>query len=345
MMNHWGAGFSHTVFAMDGRYDARKLIAPHVPVNFGESPLRGWPYVRHVVRAIRADRPDVVLTYNWGAVEVTLGARLLSASPVIHLEDGFGADEASGLKLRRVLMRRAVLRGVHATLVPSRTLLDIALHQYKLPPAKVRLIPNGIDTGKFRRERDLAWRQSMGIHPDTLLFGFVGLLRPEKNLELLIRAYAAANLPASRLVLVGDGRCRQDLERLTSDLNLRERVLFAGHMPDPVRCLVAFDVFVMSSSTEQMPMALLEAMACGLPAVCTLVGDTGDLLDSRVPPAAVPPGDLSGYAEALCQMAGDAELRCRLGEANRQRCLERYTLERMASEHANLYHEAIASRA
>ena len=340
MMNRWGAEFSHTVFAMDGRYDARKLIAPTTPVAFGESNERGLAYVRGVINRVRAEKPGVVLTYNWGAIEVALGTRLFGGRPVVHLEDGFGADEAAGLKTRRVLARRAILGGIHATLVPSRTLLDIALHQYKLPPAKVRFIPNGIDVDKFRNEPDLTWRQSLGISPETLLFGFVGLLRPEKNLEFLIRAYAAADLPGSKLVLVGSGGCREELERLTAELNLGDRVLFAGHAAEPARCLAAFDVFVMSSSTEQMPMALLEAMACGLPAVCTAVGDTGELLGSAEPPTVIPKTDAAGYAQALRTIAADPELRRRLGAANRARCLERYTLERMANEHASLYREA-----
>jgi glycosyltransferase involved in cell wall biosynthesis len=112
-------------------------------------------------------------------------------------------------------------------------------------------------------------------------------------------------------------------------------------MHDPAPCLAAFDVFALSSASEQMPLALLEAMASGLPAVCTDVGDCREMLGGGGAPAVVPPGDEAAYAAALAALAARAELRAALGAANRARCVERYPADRMVRAYASLYDEAL----
>src|SRR5204863_2495984 len=102
------------------------------------------------------------------------------------------ADEASSLKWRRVLARRVLLNRIHMTIVPSQTLLDVAARRFRLRPDKVTLIPNGVDVAKFRPRREFEWRRACGIPDQAIVFGAVGWLRPEKNLQLLIRAFAAA---------------------------------------------------------------------------------------------------------------------------------------------------------
>jgi len=343
MMNAWGGRFRHTIFAMDGRYAAREKIAPGVPVIFGESSERGLRRVREIVRRVRAERPNLLLTYNWGAIEVALGAQLFTRCPVIHLEDGFGPDEAHGLKKRRVRTRRMVLRGAYATIVPSRTLYEIARNQYRLPERKIRYIPNGADTERFKPGRNLEWRERLGIAPDALVVGTIGALRPEKNLELLVHAFAAAAIPGSALVVIGEGNCRADLEKLADELKLDGRAFFPGGVADPAPCYGAFDIFAMSSKTEQMPMSLLEAMACGLPAICTDVGDSRHILDTPESPAIVPPGDVEAYAAALRTLAENPDLRARTGEGNYRRCVREYSFSRMLAGHGELY--AAAARA
>ena len=102
------------------------------------------------------------------------------------------------------------------------------------------------------------------------------------------------------------------------------------------RC-AALDIFLLSSSTEQTSNAMLEAMACGLPAVSTDVGDGRELLGDTGAPAVIPPGDLGAYAGALAALARSAELRARLGAANRQRCVDQYSLESMVRGYEALY--------
>jgi glycosyltransferase involved in cell wall biosynthesis len=261
--------------------------------------------------------------------------------PVIHNECGFGPEEAAGMKARRVLMRRLVLNRIYTTVVVSRRLLAIAREQFKLRPQKVRWIRTGVDVERFHAGREAGWRSRFGLSEEDLVFGYVGGLRTEKRLDLLLTAFAKAGAGSAKLVLIGEGNCRRDLQELVDVLGIASRVVFAGQVQDPRSWLRALDVFVMSSATEQTPNALLEAMACGLPAICTDVGDCADILGLSVPPAVVPSGDVEAYADALLVFAGDRELRLARGMANRQRAVTQYSSKRMIQEYAALYCAAV----
>lgn len=243
-----------------------------------------------------------------------------------------------------MLARRALLRGAFRTLVPSRSLERIALERYRLPASKVRYIASGVDLERFRPAARAAGglRQAWGAGDRTVVFGSVGLLRPEKNPGHMLRAFAAADVPDSLLALVGDGPERAPLARLSNELGIAGRVRFAGATQDTPACYAAFDVFLMSSLTEQMPMAMLEAMACGLPVVCTDVGDSAEMAGAGWPPQIVPVDDLDAYVVARRRLAADAALRRELGGANAARCRLRYGFQRMAGEYGEAYREALA---
>jgi glycosyltransferase involved in cell wall biosynthesis len=279
-----------------------------------------------------------VVTYNWGAIE-SVAVSIVRHCPIIHTEDGFGPDEAVKLHSRRVWVRRLLLPRVHCTVVPSRTLLKIASDKYRLSAGKVRLIVNGVDPIRFQPARDPELREQLGCGEDTVVFGYVGYLRPEKNLLLLLEAFARAGIDNSRLILIGDGDQRGALEQKARELGISDSVVFAGHVSQPDRYFAVLDVFTMSSITEQMPISLLEAMACGLPVICTDVGDSGELAGG-VPPAVVPSRDLDAYTHSICLLAGDSTLRKKLGDANRQRCLRDFTLDRMIHQYEEVYFAA-----
>lgn len=348
IINYLGAAFRHAIVAMDGEYGARygirsavecQLIPPPPGAGSIIQPLRMSALINRI-------RPDLVLTYNWGAMDGVVGALLARKCPAVHLEDGFGPDEARCLKTRRVLARRLLLRRVHKTIVPSRVLLEIARKQYRLPEEKLEYIANGIDLERFCPSPDRGRRAELcgaAGSEDTVLFGSVGQLRPEKNLSLMLRAFASAGLPNAKLVLVGDGACRGELEGLAASLGLGERIVFAGAAQDPVPFYRAFDVFLMSSSTEQMPISLLEAMGCGLPAICTDVGDSASMLGAAAPPEIVPAGDLHAYASALGELAAGPALRVSIGRKNRRRCAENHDAESMVQRYSVLYRSAIGN--
>jgi L-malate glycosyltransferase len=339
LMNALAGEFRHTITATNGGFEAAARIGPGVSYKVVPPPAGkgGLLYPWRMSSLLRELAPDLLVTYNWGAFDAVLAATMDSICPVIHAEDGFNPDEAGGLKSRRVWSRRLVLNHAAAVVIPSRTLERIALDRYKLRPGLVHRIPNGIDTSRYGGGARERWRAEWGVRPEEFLIGSVGRLSPEKNLGLLLRAVAATGIAGIRVVLAGDGSCRAELEALAAELGLGARVTFPGFIADPASCYGAFDLFAMSSATEQMPIALLEAMAAGLPALCTSVGDSAEILGNPGWPAVAPPGDLGSYTRALMSLYGDARLRGELGARNQARCIEAYSLERMVSRYRELY--------
>jgi glycosyltransferase involved in cell wall biosynthesis len=341
-----GPSWQHTIMAMDGNFEASNRIRDLTNVQLCEPPKKGFSalYPLAIHNTLKRAHPGVLITYNWGAIEAVAGALLGSVCPVIHHEHGFGSDEADRPKVRRALARQALLNRIYKTIVPSDTLLKIALTQYKVRPEKLRLIRNGTDVERFRPGRNAGLRAQLRLDEDDILFGYVGHLRREKNLELLIRAFAAAKLQRAKLILVGDGNCRQALEGTAKNSGVGDSVIFAGKTPDAAPYYAAMDVFVLSSVTEQMPMSLLEAMACGLPALCTDVGDVSEMLGRPGAPAIVGSGDADAYASSLQALASDGQIRQRLGHKNRERCVAEYSLGKMVREYEEEYRAAYAQR-
>jgi glycosyltransferase involved in cell wall biosynthesis len=345
IINGIGPEVRHTIVALLGNHDARHFIDSGIQTNFPIPPPKGAvvPYVWAMRGILSKVQPDLLLTYNWGSIDALLGAWSARFRPIVHHECGFGSDEAMGLKPGRVLARQILLRQAFSVAVTSRTLRDISVKQFKLPADRVSWIRTGIDVERFRPGLSRGWRARVGIREDELLFGFVGVLRAEKNLPLLLRAFVEARIPNTKVVLVGDGPDRPVLEQSVRDQGLADRVIFTGRVPDPLTVLAALDVFVLSSCTEQTSNALLEAMACGLPAIATGVGDSSEMLGHPGPPMIVPSGDVQAYSEALRALALSPDLRRRLGTKNRKRCLEQYRLERMVHEYESLYQAAYRS--
>ncbi|MCS7041346.1 MAG: glycosyltransferase [Bryobacteraceae bacterium] len=332
--------FRHWIAPISGRSSATALFEPGVDWELAEVPRRATPL--GFARLIRRLRPALVQTYNWGAFDAAVGA-VLARVPLLHTEDGFGADEAAGPKARRVWARRLVLPFAARVAVPSVTLERLALDVYRLPRSKVLRIPNGVDCSRFRPGENMALRRELGIAEDEFVAGTVGHLRPEKNYGFLLRAFAEAAIPSSRLVIAGEGPERARLRALARELGLEGRVLFPG-VVDPAPWYRMFDLFVMSSLTEQMPLALLEAMASGLPALCTDAGDTSGMLASPDLPAIVPPGDLESYVRALRQWASERELRRAAGARNRERAVREYSMAAMVERWRALYDECLSGR-
>lgn len=340
--NRLGREFAHAIIAMDGNYEALQRIDPDVCITRVAPPPRSGSFFGAIRlrRIIREHQPDLLVTYNWGAMDALTGAMLARCCPVIHTEDGFNPDEALNLKRRRVIARHVLLNRIYATVVPSHTLLDIAQSAYRVRTDKLRLIVNAVDTQRFSPGRNVDMRQRFGATEDTVLIGYVGHLRPEKNLTVLLHAFAVSRLRNAKLVFVGDGTCRTELQTLAMEMGLSDRVHFAGVTVDPRPYLQALDVFAMSSYTEQMPMSLLEAMACGLPVIATDVGDCGRMLAAPASPVIVPSGDVPAFTAALSNIAVNPVLRGEIGRQNRERCVTQYSLGHMVQSYAELYRQA-----
>jgi glycosyltransferase involved in cell wall biosynthesis len=334
--NHFGAAYRHIVHAMDGRTEARHLIAdPRVcEIHDQPFPRTGLVATRRIARRVLEDiRPDLLVTYNWGAVEWAL-ANWPALVPHMHVEDGFGPEEAARQLRRRVWFRRVMLR--EATIVlPSQTLMRIATDTWRLDPAHLHYVPNGIPCARFGGAPDPAL--SHGLHGQGPVFGTIATLRREKALPRLIDAFAEvrARRPC-HLVIAGDGPERPALEALAAARGMARDVTFTGHLDRPEDILGAFDVFAISSDTEQMPLSVLEAMASALPVAATDAGDIMDMVAPENRPFVVAKAALP-LVGAMHRLLDDAGLRARLGAANRARALALYDEPQMFAAWGQLF--------
>ncbi|WP_421994089.1 glycosyltransferase family 4 protein [Roseococcus sp.] len=337
LANRFKTRWRHAVLPLDGNDACAARIDAGIPFAVLPPPdLGGLGFARRVLRIgalLRQWRPDVLVTGNWGSMEWVIARRAAPGIRHLHIEDGFGPDEAETQLRRRVLMRRWALRD-STVILPSTRLRRLAREEWQLPPKALHYIPNGVDTARFRPDGPAAVLGPPGEGP---LIGTVAALRPEKGLDRLLRSCAILLRTGSvfRLVVVGGGPERHALERLSEDLGLQGHVHFAGALPDPAAAYRAFDIFALSSSTEQMPFSVLEAMASGLPVVSTDVGDVRAMLAGENL-AHIAPLDDVAFAAALRPLVEDATRRRALGLANRAKALRDFDQEAMFQAHAAL---------
>ncbi|MFC7335303.1 glycosyltransferase [Rhodocista pekingensis] len=340
VMNHLGRRARHTVVALDGRFDAASRIAPDVPLELRPLTLPRYGIagsLRRIGAELRDLRPDLLLTYNWGAVEWALANTLRRRSAHLHLESGFGPEEADGRLPRRDLLRRLALARADGVVVPSHRLLGIARDSWRVPARTLLHIPNGIDCARFSAPADTDLARRLAVEPGAVVVGTVAPLRPEKNLGRLLRVFAA--LPRERdlrLLIVGDGPERPGLERLAAELGIAARILFAGNVERVETVLGLIDVFVITSDTEQMPNALLQAMAAGRAVASVDVGDIAAMLPAAARPLVVPKTDEAALAAAVLRLADDADRRAAAGAENRRHVAARYGLDRMLAAYEGL---------
>lgn len=322
--NALGSSYEHLVVAMDNRYEAGDRLLPSVRWHRLSSQMDKGSLLDNRSRCrrlLQELRPDLLLSYNWGAIEWA-AANLPRLVPQVHVEDGFGPDEAHVQLPRRVWTRRALLGlGRVPLVVASRRLEAMACDTWRLPSRQVHYLANGVRLPETRRDN----LSRMGGSDRPLCIGTLAGLRPEKNLARLIRAFAAvrARWPA-RLVLVGEGPKRAELQALAEHLGVASDVEFTGYLASPGDRLKDFDLFALSSDTEQLPMALLEALALGLPVVATRVGDLEALL-SEVSSGSLCEPDDEAFQHALCAAVEQRTLWADWGKRGRALVAARYS--------------------
>jgi glycosyltransferase involved in cell wall biosynthesis len=336
-----GKRYRHTILAMDGNREAAATLDPKFDCTIVTMPIEktsgiSFSNLRNARRMLRDIKPDRLCTYNWGSIEWTL-ANHFRQYPQLHFEDGFGPDESpTRQRTRRVLMRRAFLSGNVRVVVPSRVLQKVAREKWGLPAANIIYLPNGIDTARFATKPDWELLDEFGVKPDDSIIGTVAALRVEKNLGRLLRVVASlpVNLKA-KLVIVGDGPERKRLSEEAARLGITERVIMTGALAQPERMLGRFDVFALTSDTEQMPNSVLEAMAASLPVLTTDVGDIRQMLAEKNSPYVLPTDD-DALKVGLIDLLGDGALRSEIGRANRTRVLDQYGIEKMVTAYDQL---------
>ena len=348
LMNLFGAGIEHTVVSgVPGELGAAKAVDPAVTVSYPDDfpPLSGRPLPARLLRLARAMRGfDLVLTYNWGAMDAVMAhrlfARALNLPPLVHHEDGFNRDEAERLSPLRNLYRRLAMAGAAALVVPSRRLEAIALEAWHLPPARVRRIANGIALDRYAAAARGDALPGLVKQPGELWLGTLAGLRMVKNLPRLVRAFAA--MPADwRLVIVGEGPERGAILAEAARLGIEARVHLPGFAPDPAEVAGLFDLFALSSDSEQFPISVVEAMSTCLAVVSPSLCDVSVLVALENAGWFVACGDEAGLADALAEAAARPDLRAAIGAANRARAKAEYDEAAMLAAYRLVYAQAM----
>jgi L-malate glycosyltransferase len=346
LMNAFGDRAEHVVLsAMPDRLGAREAIERGVKADFpGDAPpLTGRPTPARLLRLARYARGfDLMLSYNWGGFDAVMARRIFAKAlrlpPLVHHEDGFNEDEAERLNGRRNLYRRFGLPAAHRLVVPSERLERIARSAWRQSPLR---IPNGVPVERFLKPPEAGAIPGFERQPGEVVIGTVAGLRAVKNLPRLVRAFAAMSHKAARLVIVGEG---PESERIADEARARgvaARTLMAGFLADPARWIGHFDIFALSSDSEQFPISLIEAMAAGLPAVATAVGDVSAIVSGDNRPLIVEPQDEAAFAAALDSLADRPDLRSAIGLANREKAAAEFDEKDMIANYSRLYGDAI----
>jgi glycosyltransferase involved in cell wall biosynthesis len=238
------------------------------------------------------------------------------------------ASRARLLWLEHGLMRMEALLSYFGTVVvPSKALAEyVAAHGF--PRKRLHVIPNGISV----RGRDPA-----PAH-DPVVIGTAALLERRKGIDVLLEASARLATP-HRLVVYGDGPLRAELESAARDLGASAE--FPGFVSDVEEKIAELDVFVLPSRGENLPIAILEAMAAALPVVATRVGGVPEVVVDGETGLLVEPEDAAGLAEALDRVASDEALRQRLGRAGATRIVEHFDAQSMARQTVELYRKLV----
>ncbi|MGZ8345702.1 MAG: glycosyltransferase family 4 protein [Allosphingosinicella sp.] len=345
LMNAFGEAATHVVLSgMPGQLGAREAIDRGLEVAFPTdgpaltgrpTPWRLWRLSRYLRRF------DLVLPYNWGAFDAVMANHLFGGAPLVHHEDGFNEDEAVALKSHRNLYRRAGLFGAARLVVPSRRLEKIALRAWGQAPVRVVRIANGVPVARFAGPPEDGAIPGFERRPGEVVIGTVAGLCAVKNLPRLVRAVAAMTDRSARLVIVGQGPESERIAAEARATGIAARLLMPGFLADPARWIGHFDIFALSSDSEQFPISLIEAMAAGLPVVATGVGDVAAMVADDNRPLIVERDDEAAFAAALDSLADQPNLRRAIGAANRARAASDYDERRMIADYARLYGEVI----
>jgi sugar transferase (PEP-CTERM/EpsH1 system associated) len=278
-----------------------------------------------LAKLFRRLRPSVVHTHNTKPLLYAVPvAHLLGVPTIIHTRHG----QCHGATRRQSFMFNLASSWVDNIVSVSDDSTRLA-QQQGLPREKLATIHNGIDLSMFPQAGPARAGPAL----------YVGRLSPEKDLVTLLQAAAivASQDPSFRLNLAGAGTILPDLQSMTAQLGITDRVAFLGQTKNVAAALAGASLFVLSSLTEGISLAVLEAMACGLPVVATAVGGNVEIVVDGETGLLVPPSSPAALAEAILKLHRQPDLALRMGQAGRKRVETQFDSRKMVERYESLY--------
>jgi glycosyltransferase involved in cell wall biosynthesis len=301
--------------------------------------LVGARRVPALVRLLRRERPAVFHAHMSSPVACkwALAAAVLARVPAVLGTVQVGEYEPPNRSAYRQL--RALAGRVGRYLAVSRAIADELVERLGWPTAKIEVSYNAVDVERTVVAAPPGLREQLGGSATRPLVLTPARLDAQKGHRVLLEA--AAEVPDACFLLAGDGPEREGLEALARELGLEGRVRFLGRREDVPQLLAAADVFALPSLYEGSSLAVLEAMAAGIPVVSSAIGGTDELIEDGRSGLLVPPGEAEALAAALRRLLGDPELGRQLAARARERVEEDLTRERMAARVTGVYRELL----
>lgn len=296
--------------------------------------------VGRLIRLMRAQRVAVVHTHLWGAnFWGRIAARFARVPVIIAHEHGMQPWRGSF----HFLADRWLARLTDRIIFVSHHVRELYVQRSGADALKCRVISNGVSSDGLKTDRQIL-RQELGWGPADRVVLSIGRLSPEKGYDDLLRAFAAAKLPSAHLVLVGGGPEHEALHALHRELGLNGRVTFAGVQHEVARWLAAADLYVQPSRREGLPLALLEAMAAGVPVIATSVGDVGHLITDGQDGHLVPSNDPTALAAKLSAVLRALDRQQPLIEAAKRMVHAKYSERQMVHAVESMYDELLGMK-
>jgi sugar transferase (PEP-CTERM/EpsH1 system associated) len=322
-------------------------------IALNKEPGHGFRLYPTIVRLLRELRPAIVHTRNLAALEAVVPAWIAGVPARIHGEHGRDVGDLDGSSVRYQRVRRLFRPFVTRYIAVSPDLRRYLHERVGVPERRIEQIYNGVDTARFCPAP--GGRASISgcpfQDPDHWLVGTVGRLEVVKDQANLARAFVAAvnaNPEARerlRLVIVGDGKLKSEVEAILESGGVRGLAWFAGERADVVPILQGLDCFVLPSLAEGVSNTILEAMSCGLPVVATRVGANKELVEEEATGRTVPAADSEALARAFGAYFATPALAREHGLAARRRVERKFNLERMVENYHRVYSDLLVGRA
>jgi glycosyltransferase involved in cell wall biosynthesis len=328
--------------------------------EIGAKPLRS-PFWFHAInpfdaipflqlwRLCRRERFDMVATHtSKGGFLGRMAARAAHTRSIVHHAHGFAFRETQKRWVQRcyVLLERIAARSCTLIISVSEEHRQRAIRERVGSAGKIVTVLNGIDVGAFGRLAAQEARERLGMETEDTVIGVASRLAPKKGIDDLIRAFPEIHRahPHTRLVLVGEGPSRKELERQAKNTGLAERIHFAGFRQEIPDFLAAFDIAVQPSISEGLSVSLLEAMAAGRPVVACDIAGNREIITPGANGILVAPSNPQELGAAIRFLLDNPEQARKLGAAAQAECRARFSQERMVREILDLYDKVAAGR-
>jgi sugar transferase (PEP-CTERM/EpsH1 system associated) len=339
--------FDFVVVALDDGGDLRPLLRRmHVPVHILERrPGWDWACARRIARLAKRHDVQVIHAHQYTPLTYSCMARLVGAwsRRIVFTEHGRRYPDQRRFK-RIVSNRLWIRRLVHRSTAVGEAVRQALAENEAFKLRRIEVIHNGIDPDQWPMPDDQYRsdvRRSLGIDENQPVILQVGTLRPVKDHLTAILSLAHLGESGCRplLLLAGDGPMRNQIELEVHRYGLAKQVRFLGARDDVADLWQAADVGLLTSLSEGISVALLEAMACGRPVVATDVGGNPEIVIDEQTGLLAPRGDAPALAAALHRLLSDETLRKQFGQAGRTRVEQHFSQQQMHDRYMAIYRE------